>query len=57
MWNGRQAVALRYPLADGRGQHWVATTRPETMLGDTAVAVNPRDDRYAYLIGRMFGSR
>ncbi|TPE61222.1 valine--tRNA ligase [Sandaracinobacter neustonicus] len=44
---------LRYPLADGSGHLVVATTRPETMLGDTAVAVNPSDERYAHLIGRM----
>lgn len=44
---------LRYPLADGSGHLVVATTRPETMLGDTAVAVNPKDGRYAHLIGRM----
>jgi valyl-tRNA synthetase len=44
---------LRYPLADGSGHLVVATTRPETMLGDTAVAVNPKDERYAHLIGRM----
>ena len=43
---------LRYPLADGSGQLVVATTRPETMLGDTAVAVNPADERYTALIGR-----
>ena len=42
---------LRYPLADG-GDLIVATTRPETMLGDTAVAVHPTDDRYRALIGR-----
>ncbi|MDX2060738.1 MAG: valine--tRNA ligase [Gemmatimonadales bacterium] len=44
---------LRYPLADGSGQIVVATTRPETMLGDTAVAVHPEDERYRALIGRM----
>ncbi|WP_374385461.1 valine--tRNA ligase [Sandaracinobacter sp.] len=44
---------LRYPLADGSGHLVVATTRPETMLGDTAVAVNPSDERYAHLIGQM----
>ncbi|WP_448580202.1 valine--tRNA ligase [Thermaurantiacus sp.] len=44
---------LRYPLADGTGHLVVATTRPETMLGDTAVAVNPGDERYAHLVGRM----
>ncbi len=44
---------LRYPLADGSGEIIVATTRPETMLGDTAVAVHPEDDRYRGLIGRM----
>ncbi|MFN3927016.1 MAG: valine--tRNA ligase [Pseudanabaenaceae cyanobacterium] len=44
---------LRYPLADGSGYLVVATTRPETMLGDTAVAVNPRDDRYSHLLGKM----
>ncbi|MBK7249514.1 MAG: valine--tRNA ligase [Gammaproteobacteria bacterium] len=43
---------LRYPLADGNGHLVVATTRPETMLGDTAVAVNPEDGRYRHLIGR-----
>jgi valyl-tRNA synthetase len=44
---------LRYPLADGSGHLVVATTRPETMLGDTAVAVHPDDERYRELIGRM----
>ncbi len=43
---------LRYPLAEGRGHITVATTRPETMLGDTAVAVHPDDERYRHLIGR-----
>ena len=43
---------LRYPLADGSGHLTVATTRPETMLGDTAVAVHPDDERYRALIGR-----
>ena len=43
---------LRYPLADGSGHVTVATTRPETMLGDTAVAVNPRDPRAAALRGK-----
>jgi len=43
---------IRYPLADGSGDVVVATTRPETMLGDTAVAVNPTDDRYKDLIGK-----
>ncbi len=43
---------IRYPLADGSGSITVATTRPETMLGDTAVAVNPADDRYASMIGK-----
>src|ERR1041385_347523 len=42
---------LRYPFKDGSGAIVVATTRPETMLGDTAVAVNPRDERYASLVG------
>ncbi|MGB6407440.1 MAG: class I tRNA ligase family protein, partial [Planococcus donghaensis] len=41
---------MRYPLADGSGHIEVATTRPETMLGDTAVAVHPKDDRYKHLI-------
>lgn len=44
---------LRYPLTDGTGNVEVATTRPETMLGDTAVAVNPLDERYQHLIGKM----
>ncbi|MGE5737912.1 MAG: valine--tRNA ligase [Betaproteobacteria bacterium] len=43
---------LRYPLADGSGALVVATTRPETMLGDTAVAVHPDDDRYRAMIGK-----
>jgi valyl-tRNA synthetase len=43
---------MRYPLADGSGQLIVATTRPETMLGDTAVAVHPEDERYRHLIGK-----
>ncbi len=43
---------FRYPLADGSGYLVVATTRPETMLGDTAVAVNPSDDRYQHMIGK-----
>ncbi len=43
---------LRYPFKDGSGSLTVATTRPETMLGDTAVAVNPKDDRYQSLIGQ-----
>ncbi len=42
-----------YPLADGSGEVVVATTRPETMLGDTAVAVHPDDERYTKLIGKM----
>jgi valyl-tRNA synthetase len=43
---------IRYPLAEGAGYIEVATTRPETMLGDTAVAVNPEDDRYRDLVGK-----
>ncbi len=43
---------IRYPMEDGSGHITVATTRPETMLGDTAVAVNPKDERYQALIGR-----
>lgn len=43
---------FRYPLTDGSGFLEVATTRPETMLGDTGVAVNPNDDRYQHLIGK-----
>ena len=43
---------IRYPLADGDGHVTVATTRPETMLGDTAVAVHPDDQRYRELVGR-----
>ena len=44
---------IRYPYADGTGEISVATTRPETMLGDTAVAVNPNDPRYKDVIGKM----
>lgn len=43
---------MRYPLADGTGYIEVATTRPETMLGDTAVAVHPEDERYKHLVGK-----
>ncbi len=43
---------IRYPLVGGGGYVEVATTRPETMLGDTAVAVNPEDERYKHLIGK-----
>ena len=44
---------IRYPLADGSGQLVVATTRPETMLGDTAVAVHPADERYRQFVGKQ----
>ena len=43
---------MKYPLADGSGHIEVATTRPETMLGDTAVAVHPEDERYKHMIGK-----
>jgi valyl-tRNA synthetase len=41
---------IKYPLEDGSGYITVATTRPETMLGDTAVAVHPEDERYKHLV-------
>ena len=44
---------IRYPFADGSGSVVVATTRPETMLGDTAVMVHPEDERYASLVGKQ----
>ncbi|MCP5229709.1 valine--tRNA ligase [Accumulibacter sp.] len=44
---------IRYPLADGSATLTVATTRPETMLGDTAVMVHPEDERYRHLLGKM----
>ena len=44
---------FRYPLADGTGYIAIATTRPETILGDGAVAVNPQDERYRHLVGKM----
>ncbi len=44
---------LKYPFADGSGYLELATTRPETMLGDTAVAVNPADERYKGCVGKM----
>ncbi len=47
-----ELVTLRYPLKDGSGSISVATTRVETMLGDTGVAINPADDRYKELIGK-----
>lgn len=43
---------IRYPLVGGGGYLEVATTRPETLLGDTAIAVNPKDERYSHLIGK-----
>ena len=43
---------IRYPLADGTGEVVVATTRPETMLGDSGVCVNPNDERYAHIVGK-----
>jgi valyl-tRNA synthetase len=45
-------VSIAYPLTDGSGEIVVATVRPETMLGDTAVAVNPEDERYRDMIGK-----
>lgn len=44
--------SIAYPLSDGSGTLTVATTRPETMLGDSALAVHPEDERYAHLVGR-----
>ncbi len=44
---------IRYPFADGSGYIVVATTRPETLFGDTAVAVNPKDKRYKKIVGKM----
>ena len=49
--NGRM-YHYYYPLADGSGQVEIATTRPETMLGDTGLAVNPKDPRYGHLVGK-----
>ena len=43
---------IRYPLTDGSGDLVIATTRPETMMGDTGVAVNPEDERFKHLIGK-----
>jgi valyl-tRNA synthetase len=43
---------IRYPLSDGSGEIVVATTRPETMLGDTGVAVHPEDERYRHMVGK-----
>ena len=43
---------IRYPLADGSGDIVIATTRPETMMGDTGVAVNPEDEKFKHLIGK-----
>ena len=47
-----ELFSFAYPLSDGSGEIVVATTRPETMLGDTAVAVHPEDERYKHLIGQ-----
>ena len=43
---------FKYPFADGEGYIEIATTRPETMLGDTAIVVNPNDERYKDVIGK-----
>ncbi|MDR2494984.1 MAG: valine--tRNA ligase [Spirochaetaceae bacterium] len=43
---------IRYPLSEGRGELEIATTRPETLLGDTALAVHPEDPRYGHLVGK-----
>ena len=43
---------IRYPLADGSGEVIVATTRPETMLGDSGICVNPNDERYTHIVGK-----
>ena len=53
LWNFRYPLADGATTADGKDYLVVATTRPETMLGDTAVAVNPKDERYADLIGKF----
>jgi valyl-tRNA synthetase len=53
MWHLRYPLANGETTADGKDYLIVATTRPETMLGDTAVAVNPKDERYAALIGKF----
>jgi valyl-tRNA synthetase len=50
---GGQLYYFSYPFADGKGHITIATTRPETCYGDTAVAVNPGDERYAAAVGRM----
>lgn len=44
---------IAYPFAEGEGEIIIATTRPETILGDTAIAVNPKDERYTNLVGKM----
>lgn len=49
---GGHLYYIKYPLTDGSGSIMVATTRPETMLGDTAVAVNPNDERYKQFLGK-----
>ncbi|MEG1849994.1 MAG: class I tRNA ligase family protein, partial [Oscillospiraceae bacterium] len=43
---------IRYPLSDGSGDLIIATTRPETLLGDTGIAVNPKDEKYQHLVGK-----
>jgi len=44
---------IRYPLSNGQGHLIVATTRPETLLGDAAVAIHPNDERYKHLLGEF----
>ena len=52
-----RCISIAYAIADGEAEIMVATVRPETMLGDTAVAVNPDDERYAELVGRTRSCR
>src|SRR5690606_31504424 len=44
---------IKYPIKDSEESITIATTRPETMLGDLAIAVNPKDERYSHLVGKM----
>jgi hypothetical protein len=53
----RQFLVIKYPLADGSGSITIATTRPETMLGDTAVAINPKDREHRSFSAKKLNCR
>ena len=51
--NNSKLYYIKYQIENSTNHITIATTRPETMLGDTGIAVNPKDDRYAHLVGKF----